>query len=570
MLIRDRIKDLRRVPARQLRSNPRNWRVHPQEQQDALRGVLSEIGFADALLARELDDGSLELIDGHLRAETTPDMDVPVLVLDVTAEEADKLLATLDPLAAMAEADVAKLDALLREVQTGSEAVASMLTNLAEGAGIVDKQGKPVPPPDEKIEEQYSVLVKCTNERDQKTILKELDRHGLDVRALCVGIPSPVAVPATEQQPIVVKGRRITRQVAVKRTARVLQMEGMYDVPRAKKTERTWDVDLDLSQPWNVGLIVGPSGSGKSTIARELFGDRIVERWDWPADASILDGFPEPLSIQEVVGLLSSVGFSSPPAWVKPFHVLSNGEQFRVNLARTLAEMPELAVVDEFTSVVDRQVAQIGSAAVAKAIRARNGKFVAVTCHYDVEEWLQPDWKYDVSAGALEWRSLRRRPPLELRIRRVDSSWWKVFRDHHYLSHDLNRSARCFLGEVGGQPAAFTAVLHYPHFNGGWWREHRTVCLPDFQGVGIGNAMSEYVASLFVALGKEYRSTTSHPAMIRHRIRSPLWLCIRAPSLVSGSSRHRTGATSAVSRMTCGFSYVGMPRPDDARGFSLW
>lgn len=567
MLIRDRIKDFRRVPARQLRPNPRNYHLHPQEQRDSLRAVLTEIGFANAVIVREMDDGALELIDGHLRAETAPDMDVPVLVLDVTAEEADVILATHDPLTKMAEVDEAKMDELLAEVRARSEAVATMLVNMAKDSGIIDQQGKPVPEPDEKIEERYSVLVHCANEQDQKIVLKELDRHGLEVRALCVGLPTPTAA-VEPAQPIVLKGRRIRREVKVQRTPRVLQMEGLYDVPRTKKTERVWDVDLDLSQPWNIGLIVGPSGSGKSTIARELFGDKIVERWDWPDGQSILDGFPESLSIQDVVGLLSSVGFSSPPAWVKPFHVLSNGEQFRVNLARTLAEMPDIAVVDEFTSVVDRQVAQIGSAAVAKAIRVRNGRFVAVTCHYDVEEWLQPDWKYDMSAGELEWRLLRRRPSLELRIRRVDTSWWPVFSQHHYLSHDLHRAAICFLAEVGGQPAAFTAVLYCPHSNGGWWREHRTVCLPDFQGVGIGNAMSEYVASLFVALGKEYRSTTSHPAMISHRLRSADWRCIRAPSL-AGGNRSRIGLTHAVSRMTCGFSYLGPPRLDDARHFGL-
>lgn len=138
MNIRNRIRELRHVPASELRPSPRNWRTHPQAQRDALRGVLAEIGYADACIARELPDGTLELIDGHLRAETTPDMEVPVLVTDLTEDEAAKVLATLDPLAAMAEADSAKLDALLREVQTESEAVANMLTELAESSGILE------------------------------------------------------------------------------------------------------------------------------------------------------------------------------------------------------------------------------------------------------------------------------------------------------------------------------------------------------------------------------------------------------------------------------------------------
>ena len=144
MQIRDRIKELRRVPASALRPNPKNWRTHPQAQQDALRGVLAEVGIADAVLARELPDGSLMLVDGHLRAETITDAEVPVLVLDVNEAEADKILATLDPLAAMAEADSAKLDELLREVQTGNEALAGMLTDLAEEAGVLAEASKEV------------------------------------------------------------------------------------------------------------------------------------------------------------------------------------------------------------------------------------------------------------------------------------------------------------------------------------------------------------------------------------------------------------------------------------------
>jgi DNA modification methylase len=131
MKIRDRIKELRRVRARDLRPNPRNWRVHPKPQVDALRSLLNEIGYADALIARELPDGSLELIDGHLRAETTPDELVPVLVLDVTEEEADKLLATLDPLAGMAEVDGKRLQELLTRVRSDDQAVLELLKRTA-------------------------------------------------------------------------------------------------------------------------------------------------------------------------------------------------------------------------------------------------------------------------------------------------------------------------------------------------------------------------------------------------------------------------------------------------------
>jgi hypothetical protein len=136
MKYRRRITALERVPASSLRPNPRNWRTHPEPQKDVLRGVLAEIGFADALVARRLEDGSLELIDGHLRAETVPDLEVPVLILDVTEEEANKLLATHDPLAEMAGVDKAKLKELFSQVETSNESIRLMLEQTAAAARV--------------------------------------------------------------------------------------------------------------------------------------------------------------------------------------------------------------------------------------------------------------------------------------------------------------------------------------------------------------------------------------------------------------------------------------------------
>jgi DNA modification methylase len=169
MRIRDRIKELRRVPARELQPNPKNWRAHPAAQQEALKGLLAELGYCDALLARELPDGSLQLIDGHLRCETTPAMEVPVLVLDVTEAEADKLLLTLDPLASLAEANRDALTALLASVDTDSAAVRALLAELAAGellpflepgpmAGLIDPDEIPEPP-DEPVTQPGDVWI---------------------------------------------------------------------------------------------------------------------------------------------------------------------------------------------------------------------------------------------------------------------------------------------------------------------------------------------------------------------------------------------------------------------------
>ena len=127
MQIRNRIKELRHVRACDLWPHPKNWRKHPEEQQNALRGILAEVGYVDALVVREMSDGSLQIVDGHLRAETTPDAQVPVLIMDLNDAEAEKVLATFDPLAAMAEPDEAKLTELLQNIETDSEALATLL-----------------------------------------------------------------------------------------------------------------------------------------------------------------------------------------------------------------------------------------------------------------------------------------------------------------------------------------------------------------------------------------------------------------------------------------------------------
>lgn len=127
MKIRNRIKELRNVQASELRPNPKNWRTHPSVQQDAVRGVLAEIGIADAVLVRELDDGSLMLIDGHLRTEVLSDEVIPCLVLDVDEQEADKLLVTFDPLAELAGKDSEKLSELLSDLQNQGDELSKLV-----------------------------------------------------------------------------------------------------------------------------------------------------------------------------------------------------------------------------------------------------------------------------------------------------------------------------------------------------------------------------------------------------------------------------------------------------------
>lgn len=351
----------------------------------------------------------------------------------------------------------------------------------------------------------------------------------------------------------------IKRTSTINRSARVVQVEGMFDVPSSKKSELSWKVNLPLEgKDWNIGLIVGPSGCGKSTLAREAFPEIYEPEYSWNSDNSLLDDFPQSMGVKEIVSLLSSVGFSSPPSWLRPYSVLSTGEKFRVSIARAMAESEGMFLVDEFTSVVDRTVAQIGSAAIAKAVRRSGRQFVAVGCHYDVVEWLQPDWVYEPASNKFSWRSLRRHPEIHIDVWRVDKTAWKLFSHHHYLDHGISPSAKCFVGFVNETPAVFGSVIFFPHPKASSWRGHRTVCLPDFQGVGIGNKFAELIGSIFRATGKKYSTTTSHPAMIYHRAKSKLWHMNRKPSRLSAHrSSESLAAKDSSRRRTAGFRYVG-------------
>jgi ABC-type lipoprotein export system ATPase subunit len=357
----------------------------------------------------------------------------------------------------------------------------------------------------------------------------------------------------------------IVVESAIEATPRVQQVRGMFDLAADGASRLEWRVRLPIEErSWNIGLIVGPSGCGKTTVARRLFPEAAASAGDnlrgGLQRGAVIDAFPETMPIKDVVALLSAVGFSSPPAWLRPFHVLSTGQQFRVTLALLLATTPRgrRIVFDEYTSVVDRTVAQIGSAAVAKTVRARQQQFVAVTCHEDVEAWLQPDWVYRPAENVFAWRRLRRRPRAHLDLVRCRASAWPLFAPHHYLSHRLSPAAVCFLASWRDRPVAFSAWLPYVGPGPRTRREHRTVTLPDYQGIGIGNAVSDFVASLWTGLGYRATSTTTHPAMIRARLQSANWRMHRAPAFATareGRLRH------ATTRLTASFTYTGAPLP---------
>ena len=349
-------------------------------------------------------------------------------------------------------------------------------------------------------------------------------------------------------------------------TPRMMQVAGMFDMTPAEHNHLEWQAHLPVEEkPWNVGLIVGPSGAGKTILAQRLFGGAILAPCDWDPDGSVLDAFPAELGIKDVVKALTAVGFSSPPAWLRPFRVLSNGEQFRASMALALSRTDGLLVVDEFTSVVDRQVAKVASHALQKAVRRAKRQFVAVTCHYDVVDWLQPDWVYQPTDGSFIWRCLQRHPDVELAIHPVNRTIWPVFSHHHYVSSVLATSAQCFGAFWGDDCIAFNSYIHQPHpTQRNIKLGHRLVVLPDFQGMGIGVAFDEWLGQWLYESGQRYHNVVSHPAIVAGYLRSSRWRCYFKPSnrLPSGAGgvRARASLRSRQSRgrraNTYGFEYV--------------
>lgn len=351
----------------------------------------------------------------------------------------------------------------------------------------------------------------------------------------------------------------VIREVDCQESFRTKQLAGMFDLPIKNKLRHEWHIDLPIEDvAWNIGLIVGPSGSGKSTVCRELFGDAVHERFDWPKAGSVLDGFSKATTTSDCVAALNAVGFSSPPSWLKPFAVLSTGERFRAELARAMVDYSDrgLFVIDEFTSVVDRTVAQIGSAAVAKAVRRRKMQMVAVSCHYDVAAWLEPDWVLDMKTQTFSRRCLRR-PEIEIELHATHRGIWPMFASHHYLNGQLSPSARCYCGIWAGQIVAFAAILASMGHTG-VRRVHRLVVLPDFQGCGIGRAMLKMLGQLCSRSGHRLSLVSTHPAMLRGLKADTQWRCAQFWS--HGTSRHTSVTRNRTGRSgvpAARFEYVG-------------
>jgi ABC-type lipoprotein export system ATPase subunit len=351
------------------------------------------------------------------------------------------------------------------------------------------------------------------------------------------------------------KNNVIKKSITFKDSERNSHVCKMYDIS-FKEINDEFVANFDLDFDWNIGLIVGQSGTGKSTIAKDKFKDfYFFKEHEWDASKSIIDNYRDDIAVEKIIESLTKVGFSSPLNWLKPYHVLSNGQKMRVDLSRLLLENKNTVIFDEFTSVVDRDVAKITSLAVSDFIRKNNYKFIAVSCHHDIVEWLRPDWIFDTNTKKFSRGLLWQRPQIEFKLRNAKVDEWKLFANYHYLTHEIQAGSECYALDYNNYPIAFVAVTHFPHPKVANFKKiHRMVVLPDFQGIGIGKKMLNAISEIYYK--KDYRVliTTGALSFINSLAREKEWKLTRKLGKVGESKGVMKGKTS-MNRETASFEY---------------
>lgn len=342
-----------------------------------------------------------------------------------------------------------------------------------------------------------------------------------------------------------------------------------FDIQNKKESNVLIEANLEnIGTEWNIGVVYGGSGTGKTTILKNYF-KKEMDKSNFDNSKSLISNF-DWLEPQEATFLLSAMGLSSVPTWLRPFNTLSNGEQYRANLAYLVGKASdnEVILVDEYTSVVDREVAKAMSNALQKYIRRTNKKIVLASCHFDIMEWLQPDWIYSPQKGRLETAPSLRRPEIKLEIFRCRYETWKIFKHHHYLTEDLNKAAKCFIILWNDKPCGFIGILPFPHGhikNG--FRISRIVILPDYQGLGIGFKICDYFAGLYKNNNSTMYIKTSNPSLFNVFDKSKNWLLagetkkedLNTDKIKANIEANDMGFRNAITKS---FKYIGLNLQD--------
>jgi ABC-type ATPase involved in cell division/GNAT superfamily N-acetyltransferase len=342
-----------------------------------------------------------------------------------------------------------------------------------------------------------------------------------------------------------------------------------FDIQNREETSVSIPMNLGEAKnfDWNIGVILGGSGSGKTTILKRM-GD--VKKVTFDAEKPLISNF-DWLEPKDATLVLTSMGLSSVPTWLRPFNTLSNGEQYRATLAYLVASAKngEVILVDEYTSVVDRDVAKAMSFALQKYIRRENKRIIVASCHYDILEWLMPDWTCSPQKGGALKRCdyLRQgRPQIKLDVSRCRYETWKIFKQHHYLTEDLNKSSQCYVFLWNDKPIGFIAILPFPGVGDDKTRRiTRIVVLPDFQGLGIGKYIIDYISELYKAIGSTMYIRTVNPAIGISLGRNKNWgITSKHLKPINDSNNPQdTNGQKRLRRVSYSYRYDGTPSKDN-------
>jgi ABC-type dipeptide/oligopeptide/nickel transport system ATPase subunit len=355
------------------------------------------------------------------------------------------------------------------------------------------------------------------------------------------------------------KAYSLTLQSPVSNAFRCVKAANSLDIDATKKSIHAFNVNADIDAPYNLGLIVGASGSGKTTFAKHAFGN---ERFKEILDLAqpVIEQFPAYFDYDACASMLSGVGLTSVPCWIRPAHTLSNGQRARAECALQMARADnEVIVIDEWTSVVDRTVARVMSHCIAKHARATNKRIVLLSCHYDVIEWLNPDWIIDCNNQSFIdrrslWRTFERTEKLSFEIRPASRDTWRMFSRYHYLSESFPGGyTRVFGLFHGEEQIGFQCFANYvPHRKGTRMKLHsnRVVIHPDYCGFGLGLRMTDACAQKLCDEGFEVYAKFSSVPMYQSRIKSRNWRLEKVMRhhkiVVGGNMLRKTGFRTDV------------------------
>lgn len=276
---------------------------------------------------------------------------------------------------------------------------------------------------------------------------------------------------------------------------RCVKAANSLDIDVEKKSKHRLEIKADVESDFSIGLIVGASGSGKTTLTKHIFGEDCFKS-HINLSMPVIEQFPKNMSYDDCQKALSGVGLTSVPCWIRPAYTLSNGQKTRAEMALACCGDDDIILIDEFTSVVDRTVAKVMAHSIQKFAKKYNKKIILCACHYDIIEWLNPDWIIDCNKQKFTDRRLlpieqrERKEKLNFEIKKCDKSSWKYFSKYHYLSDKLPGGKLYHYGLYDGEnQIGYMNFANYVpirkntvpifHFN-------RIVIHPDYVGLRIG------------------------------------------------------------------------------------